>query len=143
MPFKEAMNEIKRLSKEAHDKLLEQDPSLWSKAHFQTHSKADNVENNMSETFNAWIIKSRWMASLDMLEDIRSKVMVRLNKKREEMLKCEAVICPRIRKKIDVQIENAAACEPLWAKDKKFQVNNYSLIIHLSQYDEIMSHTTY
>lgn len=58
---KRAMREMKRLDAAAHDKILEQDSKLWSKAYFVTHSKADNVENNMSECFNAWIIKARYI----------------------------------------------------------------------------------
>lgn len=54
-----AMKDLEKLSKPAHEQLSKLDPKLWSKAHFCTHSKADNVENNMSESFNAWIINER------------------------------------------------------------------------------------
>lgn len=55
-----AMKLIKRMSKTAHDQLSKLDPKSWTKAHFQTHASADNVENNMSECFNAWIINARY-----------------------------------------------------------------------------------
>ncbi|XP_074352848.1 uncharacterized protein LOC141692000 [Apium graveolens] len=54
-----AMKDLQKTSKAAHDQLSKLDPKLWSKAFFSTHSKADNVENNMSECFNAWIINER------------------------------------------------------------------------------------
>ncbi|XP_074364440.1 uncharacterized protein LOC141705338 [Apium graveolens] len=54
-----SMKDLQKTSKAAHDQLSKLDPKLWSKAFFSTHSKADNVENNMSECFNAWIINER------------------------------------------------------------------------------------
>lgn len=56
-----AMKELQRTSKGAHDQLSKLDSKLYSKAYFSTHSKADNVENNMSECFNAWIINERYI----------------------------------------------------------------------------------
>lgn len=54
-----AMKEMHKLSKPAFEQLSKLPKEVWSKAHFSTHSKADNVENNMSESFNAWIIHER------------------------------------------------------------------------------------
>lgn len=55
-----AMKELLKLSKPAHEQLSKLAPKVWTKAHFSTHSKADNVENNMSECFNSWIINERY-----------------------------------------------------------------------------------
>lgn len=54
-----AMKSIERLSKSAHELLSKLDPKVWTKAFFSTHSQANNVDNNMSECFNAWIITER------------------------------------------------------------------------------------
>lgn len=54
-----AMKEMERYSKAAHGHMMKLDAKSWSKVFFSTHSKADNVENNMSECFNAWIINER------------------------------------------------------------------------------------
>lgn len=54
-----AMKDLQKISKPAHEQLSKLDAKMWSKAYFGTHSKADNVENNMSECFNAWIINER------------------------------------------------------------------------------------
>ncbi|KAK1383466.1 hypothetical protein POM88_021201 [Heracleum sosnowskyi] len=56
-----AMNMIAKHSRSAYDQLRNLDAKVWTKAHFATTSKADNVENNMSECFNAWIITERYM----------------------------------------------------------------------------------
>ncbi|KAL8099395.1 hypothetical protein AgCh_031873 [Apium graveolens] len=53
------MNTIAKHSRPAYDQLRNLDAKSWTKAYFTTTSKADNVENNMSECFNAWIISER------------------------------------------------------------------------------------
>ncbi|WOH13968.1 hypothetical protein DCAR_0933482 [Daucus carota subsp. sativus] len=47
--------------KPAYEQLLKLDPAVWTKAHISTIPKADNIENNMSECFNSWIINERYM----------------------------------------------------------------------------------
>lgn len=56
-----AMKQMERLSKCAFEQLKHLDAKVWSKAFFATHSLADNIENNMSESFNAWIINERYI----------------------------------------------------------------------------------
>ncbi|KAK1381066.1 hypothetical protein POM88_027810 [Heracleum sosnowskyi] len=80
------MKAIQRMSKTAHDQLKILDPKSWTKAHFQTHAYADNVENNMSACFNAWIINARYMPLLTMLQELHFMIMSRIRAKREEML---------------------------------------------------------
>ncbi|XP_074356516.1 uncharacterized protein LOC141696247 [Apium graveolens] len=95
-----AMKDLQKPSKAAHDQLSKLDPKLWSKASFFTHSKDDNVENNMSECFNAWIINERYMPLVIMLQEIHFNLMTRMREKRDEVQKNEALICPRIKKRL-------------------------------------------
>ena len=55
-----AMKTLERYSKPAHEQLMKLNPASWSRAYFQTHCFADNVENNMSECFNSWIVNERY-----------------------------------------------------------------------------------
>lgn len=57
------MKGLERLSKPLSDKLKNLPPSSWSKAFFGTHSVCDNVENNMSESFNSWILNERLVSN--------------------------------------------------------------------------------
>ena len=51
-----AMKEMLRNSKTAHEHLSNIDSKSWCKVFFQTHSLVENTDNNMSESFNNWII---------------------------------------------------------------------------------------
>ena len=53
------MKQIENTSKLAADHLKKIDAKAWSKAFISTFPKADNIENNMSECFNSWIINER------------------------------------------------------------------------------------
>lgn len=55
-----AMKQLERISKVAYEALNRQNPKTWCKAYFDTTSHCDNTENNMSESFNAWIINERY-----------------------------------------------------------------------------------
>ena len=50
--YDRAMKDLQRLSKAGPEQLSKFDPKVWRKAFFDTHFKV-NVENNMSEFFNA------------------------------------------------------------------------------------------
>jgi hypothetical protein len=51
------MEELKRISPDAYDYLAKIDPSMWARAWFSTFPKCDLIVNNISECFNAWILK--------------------------------------------------------------------------------------
>jgi hypothetical protein len=56
---------------------MNKDPHHWSRAWFKLGSECDSVENNICESFNKWIVQSRYLPIISMLEAIRRKVMVR------------------------------------------------------------------
>lgn len=73
--FKTAIRALERASKETYMKMNELDPSSWSKAFFKTFSKVDSTENNMSECFNSWILKTRYVLIIDILSEIHDMIM--------------------------------------------------------------------
>lgn len=78
------MRTIDGISKSAFEQLKKLDPKCWTKAYFGTTCQADNVENNMSECFNAWIINERYLIAFFLLifvEILTSKTACFLSKK--------------------------------------------------------------
>jgi len=63
----------------AYKYLNDANPALWSRHAFSTHSKSDMLLNNLTETFNAWIKKSRDKTLLTMLEMIQMQLMTRFH----------------------------------------------------------------
>jgi hypothetical protein len=58
MEFYEVMEDIKRISKDAHAYLDKIDPSTWCRGWFNTHCKYGLLHNNTCEAFNSWIKNS-------------------------------------------------------------------------------------
>ncbi|KAH7844101.1 hypothetical protein Vadar_024315 [Vaccinium darrowii] len=53
-------------------------PSLWARSHFSTRSKCDAVVNNISKSFNSYIMEARDLPIISMFEWIRKKLMQRI-----------------------------------------------------------------
>ncbi|KAL4302105.1 hypothetical protein GQ457_10G017080 [Hibiscus cannabinus] len=120
--FTTAMNEMKAISKDAHEWFADKAPSMWSKSHFSTRSKCDMLLNILSECFNKVILEARDKPILTMLEIIRTKMMRRIVQMREEAEKYTEILCPRIQKKLDNQIQNSVRCRPIYAGNFQYQV---------------------
>ncbi|KAK1370413.1 hypothetical protein POM88_036505 [Heracleum sosnowskyi] len=112
--FKRAFKELERASKGAWQKMNGLPPSAWSKAYFGTHSNTDSTENNISECFNSWILKARYMPLIDMLLDIHDMIMTRLHQNRDIMARRNCVIVPRIKKILDEAIKESVGYMVLW-----------------------------
>ncbi|PPD93249.1 hypothetical protein GOBAR_DD09813 [Gossypium barbadense] len=59
---------------------------------------------------------------LTMMEIIRTKIMLLIVKKKEEANKWKGMLCPKIKKKLDVNIKDSLRCVPSHAGGDKYQV---------------------
>ena len=122
--FDEAMENLKTLSREAHKDLMTQNPKYWSKAFFSTTSKCDIVDNNLSKTFNGFILEAREKPIISMLEDIRVALMVRMQEKREKTFKKGGNICSRIMEKLEENKGISRFCKTVWNGDTQYEVQH-------------------
>ena len=70
-------------------------------SHFTLRVLTDCLVNNLSESFNAIILKSRDKLILAMLEWIRVKLIIRLYTKREDIQKYAGKLCPSIQDRLE------------------------------------------
>ncbi|WOL19198.1 hypothetical protein Cni_G27995 [Canna indica] len=94
----------------------------FCQAYVSTDYKSDNVTNNISETFNSYIIQARSKPIVDMLEEIRSMLMQRMFVKKDIMLTCTDEICPNIRKKLEKFKEDNRYCMVTPSENMKFEI---------------------
>lgn len=76
--MKDNIHAMKKLRQECLDDLLWYNLNTWCKKYFQDYSKCDVVDNNMAESFNAWILPARYKTIITRLEEIRVKMMKRI-----------------------------------------------------------------
>lgn len=58
------MAKLKEMDQNVYEWLMKHDLKTWSKAHFSNHTKCNALQNNISESFNAYIKEARDMSIL-------------------------------------------------------------------------------
>nr|XP_010312968.1 uncharacterized protein LOC104644588 [Solanum lycopersicum] len=121
--YNEEFYKMSKLGNEnINEDLLHYPRVSWVRAFFQEHSKCDAVENNMSETFNYWILSCRHKSIIAMLEEIRGKLMTRTM----DMVKfADTWICDiahMARLMLEENKEKSTACKVLWNADVGFEI---------------------
>ena len=66
--FEANMKELKEFNDKAYDWVMAHDPKCWVREFFSTHTKCDALQNNISESFNSYLLEGRDMPILSMLE---------------------------------------------------------------------------
>uniref|UniRef100_A0A3Q7J9Q9 Transposase MuDR plant domain-containing protein n=1 Tax=Solanum lycopersicum TaxID=4081 RepID=A0A3Q7J9Q9_SOLLC len=84
--FKDQLNKLGKLSEDGARNLVKYPPKAWCRAYFDTQCKNMMVDNNFTESFNAWILEARAKPIIKMLEEIRVQV-IRLLVNNEKKLK--------------------------------------------------------
>jgi hypothetical protein len=83
---------------------------MWSRHAFRATSFSDIFQNNITESFNAWVLEARGQPILTCFETIRRQIMNRFTQKNARAATTPNVICPKIMKKL---------------KRNKLEVKNY------------------
>ncbi|KAG5601267.1 hypothetical protein H5410_032637, partial [Solanum commersonii] len=96
--FKDQLSALGALSKSDAMDLLKYPPQTWCRAYLDTICKNQMVDNNFTESFNSWILEARGKPILEMLEDIRIKIMNRLREKEEDASKWTTNYSPKCMK---------------------------------------------
>lgn len=120
--FNRAMENLKDMSADAHAFMKNIDPVHWSRSHFRSDFKCDMLLNNLCECFNSIILDARTKGIVSMNEMVRTLLMVRIQKRRDEMRKCKTEHCPKILKKLEKAKHLSWSCKTTWSGGSKYQV---------------------
>ena len=99
--FQRCMQYIRDLDEKAYEYLAKIAPAQWTRSHFTPRALTDCLINNLSESFNAMILKSRDKPILAMLEWIRVRLMTRLYTKKEGIQNYAGMLCPSIQDRLE------------------------------------------
>ncbi|XP_028111134.1 uncharacterized protein LOC114309561 [Camellia sinensis] len=114
--------------------LRETDLALWARSHFSPRSKCDILVNNLSESFNSYILKARKLPIIFMFEWIKRKLMQRIQVKKAGMAKYSGEISPNIHDKLEkLKVESRnyfATCHVISA----IQINHEQLEAYMHEY---------
>ncbi|XP_057808056.1 uncharacterized protein LOC131022563 [Salvia miltiorrhiza] len=125
--FEWCLDEMRQVNAQAAEDFMSKGPSSFCKALINSFTRTDTIDNNVCETFNSYILKSRDKPLIDMLEDIRTSIMTRiydLSAGMEKSMDSSDLLCPNIRKKL-IKIENNVRhCIVRPAVGGKFEVHH-------------------
>lgn len=76
-----ACKELEKEDGQAFADLMDKNPSKFCKAFITPIQCSDSILNNVCECFNAYILEARSKHIIDMLEEMRTRLMDRLYKK--------------------------------------------------------------
>ncbi|KAH0670542.1 hypothetical protein KY285_024820 [Solanum tuberosum] len=116
---------MKKLGQECLDDLLWYNLNTWCKKYFQNYSKCDVMDNNMAESFNAWILPARYKTIITVLEEIRVKIMKRIGDLREFLNTWITDIYPMSLKILQENIEKFMQCNLTWNGERSFEIKHH------------------
>ncbi|XP_057745904.1 uncharacterized protein LOC130965081 [Arachis stenosperma] len=102
--FKDSMELVKKVNKDAWEYLRKFDPGAWTKAYFSHGPKCDNITNNMCEVWNAKIVEYREKPILTMCEELRSYIMRKMAGHKHRISKCKGKLAPVQQLRLDEYI---------------------------------------
>lgn len=120
--FYRRMQELRDIDEDAYQWLVNKPPQNWSRSHFSPYPKCDILLNNMCECFNSFILDAREKPIISLLEAIRNLLMVRMQSNKEKAAKWEDPLCPKIKKILMKNMEEAGECIPMKSDDWHFQI---------------------
>ncbi|XP_024176584.2 uncharacterized protein LOC112182337 isoform X2 [Rosa chinensis] len=122
------MEDMKQLNEKAYDwmKEPERPPKHWCRAFFNTAQQCDILINNLCESFNGWIRDARGKPPLSMFEEIRVKLMTRIQLRRAKMQAYHGNICPKARKTLEKnKLKAATDCISTFNGGHQAEVENF------------------
>ncbi|XP_020094138.1 uncharacterized protein LOC109714112 [Ananas comosus] len=99
--FQYHMERVQMADSRVVDYLRENHGHVWSRSLFGIDAKCKQETNNISETFNSWISKERNRPVIDMMDAIRQKIMIMMNKRRRDGAKWSTKLVPGATKHIN------------------------------------------
>ncbi|KAI4320869.1 hypothetical protein MLD38_034308 [Melastoma candidum] len=107
----------------AAEDFTKQGPHHFCMAFFKTTSKCGTHSNNMSETFNSYILAARRLPLIDMLERIRHLLMVRQVDKKKAAANRTDLLTKNVRENIESMKEGAGRFVVKPSLTEKFEVS--------------------
>ncbi|WCJ40102.1 hypothetical protein M5689_021033 [Euphorbia peplus] len=119
--LKDKLRRLEVLDEKCVRDLMYYNIESWCRTYFKTYTKCDVVDNNMSETFNGWILAAMHKSIITMLEEIRVQVMNKIHKLREFASTWISDISPMALKILmdNTQID-MTCCQIEWNEDSCF-----------------------
>lgn len=97
----EYMNLVAKDRPDAIEYLEKNHKHLWSRSKFSTVSKVEYVNNNLAESFNSWIRNIKGYTLVELVDTLRTMIMVKLASRYKIAQSLEGYILPHVIKELN------------------------------------------
>ncbi|XP_074356643.1 uncharacterized protein LOC141696397 [Apium graveolens] len=116
------MNQMKEVSPNCYDWLMQKPREQWSRSAFRTTSHSDMFVNNHCEVFNNSLSKLRDLPIITLYRELHKTIMKRIQIRRDKMANANVIICPSAQKKLTKSIHYAGNCVVTWSGGSAYSV---------------------
>jgi hypothetical protein len=127
------MGKIEEKGLDALEWLDDHHPYIWSRSKFSEHCKVDYINNNLSESFNSWVSKTKDIHIVQMLGKIREKIIIKFEMRHKIGSKMRGRIIPTITKALNAQSKNIKGHEVVMCENGTAEVT-IAAIRHASKW---------
>ncbi|XP_071918849.1 uncharacterized protein [Coffea arabica] len=122
--FRRRIEAVAELDAEVAKWLDDKDLAEWSRSHFNTYPKCDMLLNNICESFKSKILDAREESIVAMMESLRYFRMSRMQENRDRAKEkwSKFAICPKIKKRMEENIDKATYCVPYKSNEVNYEV---------------------
>lgn len=105
----------------------------WTNAYFQGHRYGE-MSSSAIESFNNWILAARLMPIMNLVEELRSKIMIQMSRRREEASRWVSQICPDMDAKLAKRIDKGRSWRVYKSKTGLYEVKSVpAVLVNLEQ----------
>ncbi|XP_073310473.1 uncharacterized protein [Primulina huaijiensis] len=119
--FHQYAENIKTISVEAYNWVMQSEPIYWANAFFQG-ARYNHMKSNFGETFYSWISDAHELPIIQMVDTIRSKIMELIYTQQVESNKWLTRLTPSSEEKIEKESLKARTLHVLISAGNKFEV---------------------
>ncbi|GAA0167678.1 hypothetical protein LIER_40427 [Lithospermum erythrorhizon] len=94
----------------------------WCRAYLPLNVYSDTLYNNLTESFNSFILPARDKPIITMLDMIRSKIMDRINNRKLTMSRKLGPVCVKIKKSEENNQKEYVGCTYIWNEKHGFEI---------------------
>ncbi|XP_065868325.1 uncharacterized protein [Euphorbia lathyris] len=122
--FKDNLKTLADVNKKAAEYLLKYPPQHWCRAYFTDRCKDPMVDNNMTKSFNSWILEQRSRPILRMLEELRVMIMNRLHENEKKATSWSGDYSPTSMEEFMLNHSIARYCRVVFNGEKGYEVTH-------------------
>ncbi|KAI8561132.1 hypothetical protein RHMOL_Rhmol04G0313600 [Rhododendron molle] len=100
----------------------------WTNAYFQGHRYGE-MSSSAIESFNNWILAARLMPIRNLVEELRSKIMIQMSCRREEASRWVSQICPDMDAKLAKRIDKGRSWRIYKSKTGLYEVKSVPAVL--------------